>query len=315
MPTPKSKIKLFAKAATFLFTISFFIYIIDIKESVAIFKKTNISQLFFPLGLMCLAVVCQALRWKTLCPSIKITLWKYTFFVWIGNFYNTILPSSYGGDIVKSILFGKKYGNLQETFVNIGLMRIIGLLFQWFFCLFGIVLYWDQIKIFLNDNIQLSRFHFLITLFAIIITFTLLIKFRHKLFKLTLFDIIKTKVSSYKRFLLSILITFIIQVLNILITFLFFRAANCPIEFHEVFFFSPIISTLSILPTNIGGVGLPSLAVLYLYSTVSGYSPESVTAALALTMIISISFNMIGGVWLLFRQIKPRLFTKENQTT
>jgi uncharacterized protein (TIRG00374 family) len=76
-----------------------------------------------------LGLVISCLRWKAILAArgIDISVHPLTFYYTIGYFFSSFLPSMFGGDIVRSYIFGKRIDSHVESFASVFMERLTGL--------------------------------------------------------------------------------------------------------------------------------------------------------------------------------------------
>src|SRR5215217_1949568 len=72
---------------------------------------------------MFLISILNAARWRRLIPVPGVPLYKYLYYVLVGNFLNLFLPSAALAESARTYAFGKKYGALQKNFVGMVIAR------------------------------------------------------------------------------------------------------------------------------------------------------------------------------------------------
>ena len=80
----------------------------------------------------------QANRWRGLLleEGKKIKFRTFYAYIALGYFFNNLLPSGFGGDAVKTIAFGKRFGNIANSVAAVAISRVMGLLAM-FLCFFA----------------------------------------------------------------------------------------------------------------------------------------------------------------------------------
>ena len=76
-----------------------------------------------------LGIAISCLRWKALLAArgIDISVHPLTFYYTIGYFFSSFLPSMFGGDLVRSYIFGKRIESQLESFASVFMERLTGL--------------------------------------------------------------------------------------------------------------------------------------------------------------------------------------------
>ena len=80
----------------------------------------------------------QANRWRGLLleEGKKIKFRTFYAYIALGYFFNNLLPSGFGGDAVKTIAFGRRFGNMANSVAAVAISRVMGLLAM-FLCFFA----------------------------------------------------------------------------------------------------------------------------------------------------------------------------------
>lgn len=225
----------------------------------------------------------------------------------VGQFYNLFLPTSVGGDVVRSYELGKFTGNQAKALASVFVERFTGMLTLLFVAIVAVLS-------------QLSRFDQGFVIFSLIgftaalgVIAWLLVDMRPYYFcreKLIVWhsgfsglfvklDKLVDAVGAYggdKRPIviafLNSLVFYLFAVLNVFITALVF---NGEVYLIDIMIATPIIMLIMNIPLSIGNLGLMEFAYINVLQ-IMGYSPE-LGLAIALTMRIKSLFDgFIGGV-------------------
>ena len=80
----------------------------------------------------------QANRWRGLLldEGKKIKFRTFYAYIALGYFFNNLLPSGFGGDAVKTVAFGRRFGNMANSVAAVAISRVMGLLAM-FLCFFA----------------------------------------------------------------------------------------------------------------------------------------------------------------------------------
>ena len=72
----------------------------------------------------------QANRWRGLLldEGKKIKFRTFYAYIALGYFFNNLLPSGFGGDAVKTVAFGRTFGNTANSVAAIAISRVMGLI-------------------------------------------------------------------------------------------------------------------------------------------------------------------------------------------
>jgi uncharacterized protein (TIRG00374 family) len=127
----KNKTVLFLKA---IFSIAFFAVLIRFvqgQELLAVFSHVN--WLYFTLSFLMFVVlfILSCLKWKILLDAggRGVPFSRLSAIYLVGNFFSNLLPSTVGGDVVRSFYAGKEISSQQYAAVTVFIERFSGLLF------------------------------------------------------------------------------------------------------------------------------------------------------------------------------------------
>lgn len=93
---------------------------------------------YVALGL--LAILVSAAKWQVLCRACGIiaTLPRLFLLYLVGNFFNHILPTSVGGDVVRAVALGRREGKVTEALASTFVERFTGLSILLVFAIIGV---------------------------------------------------------------------------------------------------------------------------------------------------------------------------------
>lgn len=97
-----------------------------------VLQVTNLrggELLFVAAFLLLVTVLLNTVRWLVVARILALRLpWLRAFeWVLIGHFFNQILPSSVGGDVIRGFRAGRGTGDLPASIISIALDRFLGL--------------------------------------------------------------------------------------------------------------------------------------------------------------------------------------------
>jgi uncharacterized membrane protein YbhN (UPF0104 family) len=270
---------------------------VDLENTGMALSSTDFQWLLYAFSLLLLAILLQAFRWKSLDYDLDIPLIKYIYYVLLGYVTSFFLPSSYSGDAVKAVLFGKKYGNIGKNIARISVARGIGLLLQLILAVIGLWYYTKENNSFIGTFS--TTILFLILLFSFIITIAVVL-----LYKLPQ---IKTK-SWYKEFLFIVsrprvlcmlcLQTILIQTSTLFAGVFVFLALN----YYEILSFKlllfPVLNLLSALPIIVNGIGVRESIGVWVFSTLGGVKEHVAIAAMLECYLLSVIVILLGALWI-----------------
>jgi uncharacterized protein (TIRG00374 family) len=243
----------------------------------------------------------QANRWRGLLldEGKKIPFRTFYAYIALGYFFNNLLPSGFGGDAVKTIAFGKRFGNMANSVAAVAISRVMGLLamFLCFFAMLPFVVSRYQIPAMYTGAVCAVA---LVSLFIIVGgLFSDKIKLPANLTnKVPFFVKLQDAFSIYrgykKAFLLSGLDSVWLQLSSIAIHYAYFQAVGVPVDVATITVFMTITITVSMLPISINGIGIREGVNVSLFTGLLGIPADTVLAA-ALIGYIPMLFQAIQG--------------------
>ncbi len=217
--------------------------------------------------------VLVALRWRILL-DYRFTVRKLFSLHMIGNFFNTILPSTMGGDAVKAYYLYRETKSAGDSFGSVFLDRYLGLFARLSLGLVFSVAVFTSLR---NIGLQWA----VPAIFSVFLAGTAVV-FRFRIgkrftaiadFYTYLFSHIKNKRMMFNTFLLSL----VIQILLILMIASIAFGIGQKLSLTELFVFVPIIMTIMIVPVSISGFGVREGAFVMLFSLTGIPAPISVS--------------------------------------
>ena len=255
-------------------------------------QKETCPWMAFILLLTIILMAIQANRWRGLLlnDGKKIKFRTFYSYIALGYFFNNLLPSGFGGDAVKTIAFGKRFGNTANSVAAIIISRVMGLLTMFLSFFIAIPFVISKYNIPLPYTITVS----IVTLLAILIIFAGLfsdkIKIPYKLsqkipFLLKLQQAFAIYRKHPKAFWKSGIDSIILQVVTIIIHYAYFKAVGINIDLATITVFTTIMVTFTMLPISINGIGIRENIQVSLYSGLLGIEADIVLASTLLGYI------------------------------
>ncbi|MCQ2104399.1 MAG: flippase-like domain-containing protein [Fibrobacter sp.] len=255
--------------------------------------------LIFALTVALMAI--QANRWRGLLldEGKKISFKTFYSYIALGYFFNNLLPSGFGGDAVKTIAFGKRYGNTANSVAAIVISRVMGLLamFLSFFVALPFVAAKYDIPAAYTATVSV------VALIAVLVIFAGLFSDKIKLpaklsakvpFLVKLQDAFSIYRSHKKAFLLSGLDSIWLQVVTIVIHWAYLKAMGVDVDIAVITVFTTIMVTFTMLPISINGVGIRENVQVSLYTGLLGI-PADVVLASTLFSYLPLLFQAAQG--------------------
>ena len=282
--------------------------------------------LFSPLNLLisflvfAFSVFCCCSRWYILAyhQALSFSFKRLIEISMIGNFFNTFMPGSVGGDLVKAwYVAGAEPNRKTKAILTVILDRALGLSVILFYAAFTLLFYHEW----MSENTQLQALGFFLwgyTGFSIL--FMVLFFSPLKLPRLTrslesfrrlkpfanILDAIGLYRSHPKPVCLALILS-ISSILGICVLYIFLgNRLGLTLRFPYYFFVVPLGLTISAVPLLPGGIGVGQVAFFTLFSWV-GANPEQGATLCTLVQVYSILFNCTGSIFYLRYKKQPQV--------
>jgi hypothetical protein len=263
-----------------------------------------------------LAILAVRLQWVFKVQNIRMTFRECYHLGFVGLFYNLMLPSSVGGDVVKAFYAYRHSGKKIESATSILLDRLLGFVALITMAGIGLMCFTKEADSAYIDYAVYGACGVLVFAVAFFASrrFARLFKglahfIPKEKWKLQLAEIYHA-IYGYRHHqgpvLMAILLSFIGQAVFISSNYFLSLSIGADINFWKFFILIPVISIVSMAP-SIGGLGVREASVLYLFGRY--LSPERALALTLLMDVVIYSFSIGSGIWYAFRGgLKPKAF-------
>lgn len=295
--TMKTAIKLVVTALG----LGYIFYKVPLGDALSHWTAAALPWLLLIFALTVVLMAIQANRWRGLLldEGKKIPFKTFYSYIALGYFFNNLLPSGFGGDAVKTIAFGKRYGNTANSVAAIVISRVMGLLamFLSFFVALPFVAKGYDIPAAYTATVSV------VALIAVLVIFAGLFSDKIKLpakltakvpFLLKLQDAFSIYRSHKKAFLLSGLDSIWLQIVTIIIHWAYLKAMGVDVDIAVITVFTTIMVTFTMLPISINGVGIRENVQVSLYTGLLGI-PADVVLASTLFSYLPLLFQAAQG--------------------
>ncbi len=289
------------KLAVTILGLGYIFYKVPLGDALSHWTAAALPWLLLIFSLTVVLMAIQANRWRGLLLDEGKKVPFRTFYVYIalGYFFNNLLPSGFGGDAVKTIAFGKRYGNTANSVAAVAISRVMGLLamFLSFFAAFPFVAAKYDIPAAYTATVSV------VAVFAVAIIFAGLFSDKVRLpskltakvpFLLKLQEAFCVYRGHKKEFLLSGLDSIWLQLVTIIIHWAYFKAMGVDVDIFVITVFTTIMVTFTMLPISINGVGIRENVQVSLYTGLLGI-PADVVLAMTLFSYLPLLFQAAQG--------------------
>ena len=233
------------------------------------------------------------IRWKRflILKEITISINRCGKIFWTGLLFNQVLPSSVGGDAIRTFLLMKSGFKIGVSSISILLDRMFGLIGL----LILLLIFIPISKYFIPDIISILQIYFLIILMTIFISVIFFLDiFVKRLSKYKFFQLISTLAKDGRYVLRNtqlaitlIILSISIHVLTVLSIGFIALSLNIIVPWSFLFIIVPIVILLVFIPISISGWGLREGIMVF------GLSFVGISGAEALTLSLTYGFFLL----------------------
>lgn len=280
---------------------------VDEKSMMEIIRSADKGLLFIGFFIFFLSYVLCFFRWHMLLKAAQIHLSVKRILTSFagGVFSNLFLPSTIGGDFVRTIDLGAETKKTRAVVATVFLDRLSGYIGMVALALLAISLGWSKIQ-------EHSALIFIIFLALLLISILLVLfnnffysrinRFLDKPSSGKIREILRDVhdeiyiVRGHKKMILrNLLISFFAQVVSPLSFYFVALALGIHINIIYFFIFLPIVGAITLLPISIGGLGLRDASVIYFFAKV-GVVKDMAFAMSLTSFSFVIACGALGGL-------------------
>lgn len=270
-------------------------------------KAADMGYLLLAFFMTFVSYVLCIIRWKMLLQAFDIHLPLKRIIISFagGVFFNSLLPSTIGGDLIRSIDLASHTKKTKEVIATVFLDRLSGCIGLVIVALLALFFGWK----FAQDRSILYPIA-VITAILIAVLFVLFNDFLfsklNKFFKSPNAGKIREKLSNlheeiyyfrqHKNILFkNLLFSILIQITGPLTFYITALALNQRLDIIYFFVFLPIIGAITLLPISVGGLGVRENATVFFFAKV-GMAKDLAGAMSFLSSIFILIYAGIGGL-------------------
>lgn len=286
---------------------------VDFRAVIPILGQVNYGYFLISIAVVMLFDGFYALRWKYLLVHhhLRYSLLKLVKYNLIARFFQTILPSAVGGDVVRALLSFRKGRRIRIT-ASILFARLLGLAVLTGFVVIDLIVLHRSLK--LGEHVApyvLPVGAFLLSAGTLVLVFRrlwirpLAALGKNPRMKRALADF-TVYFKDRRFFALILLLTCAIQLLSVASYYFSFKILHLEISFVQCLLYVPIITLACFLPISFNGQGLRE-GLIYFF-----YRDYIVREELFVLFIVQFLLTMVrvipgGFLFLFFRRKDERL--------
>jgi uncharacterized protein (TIRG00374 family) len=267
-------------------------------------RSADLWLLLLALALFVFGVYLRAFRWRALLADrgLHVPIVKLTQLYFIGQFFNTFLPTGFGGDVVRVVELARYGVSKAESVSTVFLDRMSGLIMFFLMMLVALPFVGNLIPSQLMPVLLAFGFAGLVgtwLMFERRLTTPLVNRlfglgnFPFKAKAMRLYE--SMRANSTRATAKAMGIGLLFNLLLIAVNFLVAQALGQHIALGYFFLYVPIISTLLLLPISMNGLGVREWAYVLLFGSIGVLNVTAAAMSLAF-WAITVSAGLVGGV-------------------
>lgn len=303
-----SKLQFFLKA--FVST-ALIVYLLSRTEYTAIYLSlisANPFYLFLALLTLFLGKLLSGYRWQILLltQDIKIPLKTLIASLFVGQFFNSFLPTTIGGDAIRAYDTAVASKESAKSVTTVFIDRFIGVL-----ALVSLAVLALPIALLMGEDVSyflipvLSVFLLCVIGLVIVLNNSLVMMFANALRRIKLFRIadqvekvyrsIQEMKGDTRTLWISFVVSLILQVNVVVFHYLISLSLNLEVPLIYYFIIVPVVSIILLVPFSINGIGLREGVFVFLLAGLGVSSSDAIALSL-LSFILLLTQSVIGGI-------------------
>ncbi|MBU1906449.1 MAG: flippase-like domain-containing protein [Candidatus Omnitrophica bacterium] len=287
--------------------LAFLLTQVDKESLFEVLRNANKPFLFLAFFILFFNYALCLFRWEMLLKTLNIHLpLKRVIMSFAGgHFFNLFLPSTIGGDLMRSIDLTLHTKKPKEVIATIFLDRLSGYIGLVFLALMSLSVGWRLVR---NPMIL-----FCVAGITGVLIIILLVIFNKKMYRIInqllhspkagkIRELIKNLHQEIhffqhheKAVVTSLIFSIFIQAVIPLVYYVIALSLGLRLNIIYFFVFFPIIGVITLLPISIGGLGLRDAATIFFFGTV-GVSRDLAFAMSLVAVVFIMTYGAIGGL-------------------
>ncbi|MEW6100730.1 MAG: lysylphosphatidylglycerol synthase transmembrane domain-containing protein [Candidatus Omnitrophota bacterium] len=302
----KKVLSLFLRVSISLLLLYFLFRQVEIDALAEIIRGADKPLLFLAFLVFFFCHAFCLFRWEMLLRALKIRLPLKRVIISFsgGAFFSLFLPSTIGGDLMRSVDLAAHTKKPKEIIATVLLDRLSGFVGLVVLCLLSLAFGWELLK---DRSVFLSLGLITAVLSAILIV----------LFNKSVYGIVNRLLHSpdsgkirqlikslhdeihifrhHKRVIINnLLLSVVIQAISPLTVYIIALSLGIKVSIVYFFIFVPIIGAITLLPISIGGLGLRDATMIFFFAK-AGLGKDISFAISLLNFFIILMWGVIGG--------------------
>lgn len=260
-------------------------------------------------GLYVLSQVISAFRWQLLARPLDFdgTVRQFTGLYFIGMFFNLVLPTSVGGDVIRAWYLDARSGRRTAAFLSVAIDRVSGLMILLLVACVAVLVYPFALPSLITGSVW-GMAAALAAAFFLLPTLTRWVRLLDRLARLQQ-DVVGF-LKSPRLLIGTTVLSVGVQAANVLLVWLLGLAIGVSIPAAYYWVFVPMVSLLTVLPISLNGMGVRE-GCTALFLAPLGVSSDTAICLALLWFTVLAAASLCGGiVYFAGYYPRPRVETK-----
>lgn len=286
------------KAAATLLLLAGVFWRVDPRAVFASFGSLRPLPLAMAFVWVALAIGISAVKWGRILArrGIHVPFFELTRLYYIASFFNAVLPTSVGGDPVRAWMLGREKGNMPEAFASIVSERLIASVALGLSSAIGLPLVGVTPKLAGLVALFIAIDAGLVALFVIpkagehLVRTAIPPRFEGAAAATrSALVAVRDTLTDWRLVAEVLLLTLAFQACVAMVNHSLFSAVGVPVSIGMALLYSPMISTVSMLPISLSGLGVPQAAYAYFFGLSGVGAPSAVAVSLGFFLVVALS--------------------------
>ena len=306
-PSTKKGAGFYLRVVVSLSLVAFVFYKAGLPQLWNSLRQTQLRYLLLSLAVTPALILTSAWKWQIIlnAQKINVSVMKCFWLYVVGYFFNTVLPTNVGGDVVRAYALGKSTDKRAQAFSSVFVERFTGLSVLMLMAIAAFFLALRQLwSPWLIIAIVVCTLGYVAILISVInrkvlawFSESIKIKSAQKVFsKLKKFQEATLSIRQNKKALVIALVLsfafYFLAVINVYVSSLAFQAN---ITFLDALIITPIIMVITMIPLSIGGIGLAEGAYYFTFTRMGIVGAIGLSVAL-LMRAKALLAGLVGGL-------------------
>ncbi len=303
-------VQLWLKLLVSVALLAFLLSRTDLQAILSLIRSLRLPIFLSSLLLYLLAQILSTLRWRCLLKAeeINLSMWRLVLLYFEGMFFNLMLPTLIGGDIVRGYQVFRLTQRQEASLASILVERLSGYFAMILIACVALVPAYrflhDPVVVWLTAASAAGIIGIIVallsdrfqTLFFRLLRGVGLGRFHDTLQRV--YEAIQRYLEHRRAIVQAVILSLILQSLVIVIFYLISRALSLSIPLRYFFLFVPLINVVSMLPISVAGLGVREGSSVYFFGKVGLDSAGALSLSLLWFAITAFSSSLGGIVFL-----------------